>query len=836
LLVWPLVGREAELGLALEVLRDGSAGGMVISGGAGLGKTRLAAEVAGSADVVEWVRATRSAAAIPLGAFAALLPDGPAGAGVELLARVRAGVAERAAGRRMVLCVDDAQLLDDASAALVHQLVAAREAFAVVTVRPDEPAPDAVRALWKDELCPLIELRALDRDEVARLLEAGVGAPVDGRSAAALWERSRGNPLFLRELARDGSVELGVWRWRGVAGGGRLADLVGLRLGELPAAERAALERLAVGAPLEAALLEPAALEGLELRELALLRADGKRRTADVAHPLYAEVVRAGLAVTRVQAIERSLADAVSAAGARRRGDLPRVAAWRLAAGDGDAALFARAAERAFAASDPVTAERFARAAGEPLLLGRALAAAGRAEEAEEVLSGLAGPAAAIALARNRFWGLGRTEDALAALDPAVSDELAGHRVRLLAAAGRPADALAAAAPLLADPSAGDPARLHAVLGAVEALAMSGRAGEALALIDEWLPVAERHDGLPQLRIVLASVRGVALRLAGRLEEATAVSEGLYEAALARRSAQPWAVEAYMVGLTWLARGRVRTAIRRCRESAAVLRDVDAVGMLGVALAGLVQAAAQAGERQLAREALAEMDGTLASHRAFAPELGLARAWVAAADGELTRARALARDTATAAERRGQTAYAVAALHALTRLGEPAADELARLAGADGPGGRPAAVEGPFAPAAAAHAAALAARDGEALDAAAERFVAMDALLLAAEAAGAAAAAHRDAGREDSARRSAARANRLLAECEQARPPTLPGDPIARELTPREREIALLAAAGLSSREIAERLVVSVRTVDNHLQRAYGKLGIAGRQELANLI
>ena len=49
------------------------------------------------------------------------------------------------------------------------------------------------------------------------------------------------------------------------------------------------------------------------------------------------------------------------------------------------------------------------------------------------------------------------------------------------------------------------------------------------------------------------------------------------------------------------------------------------------------------------------------------------------------------------------------------------------------------------------------------------------------------------------------------------------------DLTPREREIALLAAQGLSSRGIADRLVLSVRTVDNHLQSAYRKLGVSGR-------
>ena len=42
----------------------------------------------------------------------------------------------------------------------------------------------------------------------------------------------------------------------------------------------------------------------------------------------------------------------------------------------------------------------------------------------------------------------------------------------------------------------------------------------------------------------------------------------------------------------------------------------------------------------------------------------------------------------------------------------------------------------------------------------------------------------------------------------------------------------MLAAGGLTSPEIAERLVLSVRTVENHLQRGYDKLGVANRSEL----
>ena len=52
-------------------------------------------------------------------------------------------------------------------------------------------------------------------------------------------------------------------------------------------------------------------------------------------------------------------------------------------------------------------------------------------------------------------------------------------------------------------------------------------------------------------------------------------------------------------------------------------------------------------------------------------------------------------------------------------------------------------------------------------------------------------------------------------------------------LTEREREVAALAVLGFGNRAIADSLVVSRRTVENHLQHVYDKLGVAGRHELA---
>ena len=55
-------------------------------------------------------------------------------------------------------------------------------------------------------------------------------------------------------------------------------------------------------------------------------------------------------------------------------------------------------------------------------------------------------------------------------------------------------------------------------------------------------------------------------------------------------------------------------------------------------------------------------------------------------------------------------------------------------------------------------------------------------------------------------------------------------------LSPREQEIVRLLAAELRSSEIAERLGISLGTVKVHLHNVYGKLGLADRADLMQLI
>jgi DNA-binding CsgD family transcriptional regulator len=52
------------------------------------------------------------------------------------------------------------------------------------------------------------------------------------------------------------------------------------------------------------------------------------------------------------------------------------------------------------------------------------------------------------------------------------------------------------------------------------------------------------------------------------------------------------------------------------------------------------------------------------------------------------------------------------------------------------------------------------------------------------------------------------------------------------ELTPRERAVARLAASGLTNRQIAAELMLSVKTVENHLTHVFAKRGVRSRAEL----
>lgn len=210
-----------------------------------------------------------------------------------------------------------------------------------------------------------------------------------------------------------------------------------------------------------------------------------------------------------------------------------------------------------------------------------------------------------------------------------------------------------------------------------------------------------------------------------------------------------------------------------------------------------------------------------------AGEERLGEAWLLAAGGHRAKARDVLFEAAEAARSTGHAVSEGLLLTEAARLGG-AAEAAGRLAGlAQSCGGE-------LAPARVRLTSALADGDpARLLDASAE-LEALGAHLAAAEAAGAAAGAWRRRGSQRQATAASVRACAVAEEhCEGARTPLLDAVRAAAPLTDREYEIAVLAAAGEPSKEIAASLTLSVRTVDNHPQRAYTKLGIATRRELA---
>lgn len=88
-------------------------------------------------------------------------------------------------------------------------------------------------------------------------------------------------------------------------------------------------------------------------------------------------------------------------------------------------------------------------------------------------------------------------------------------------------------------------------------------------------------------------------------------------------------------------------------------------------------------------------------------------------------------------------------------------------------------------------------------------------------------------GRLDSARRAAARTRDLHPSGQGWELPIIDGlEGVAVELTRRESQIATLAARGLSNQEIADQLVLSVRTVETYVYRAMQKRGVDNRHDV----
>jgi len=866
---WPVVGRTSELAQLTAAL--GVRRGVLLTGPAGVGKTTLALACVEQAEKrgvsVVRVTATHSSRGLPFGAFAWFLPPDPGAPspGRDDLAQLLRGYAQAfvdgARGRPLLVCIDDAHLLDDGSATLVHQLAFTHAATVLATVRTGEATPDPVVALWKDDLADRIAVGTLDEAAVEELLLSVLGGPVDSASVRQLIDHSGGNPLYLRELV-SGALETGalenqggLWRLRGdLRVTQRLVELVELRLGALSDRERSALELVAVGEPLGQAglgrLSDPVTVESLERKALITSRKDGRRLRVTLAHPIYGDVVRAGISALRHQAYARSRAEVVEAAGGRRREDTLQLASWRLAGGGGSAGTFLAGARAALGCHDYSLAESFARAAVSEgagfearFLAAEAAHFRGRSEQAERELAALAAAAATdderarVALVRfdNSYFLRGRAdfrlldEVAEAIAETTWRNELLSRRLFVMCLSSGPRATVEAASEMVERPPGG-PLTAGRV-GVAHSLARLGRLDEAVQLVrpESGCPaVPAPADRWEEWNVL--GVRTYALVFGGRLREAEEVLTLAYNEVIDQPTAEARAYVAGQLAFLHLEQGRPRSAFRRASEVRSVFEELGRTLHARWGYIAGAQALALIGRADRAAEMITAL-GDLGLPPVLLDETELlqARAWAAAAGGNLPDARQLLEAAADLGQEVGDLIGTASALHGLARLGRArqVADRLAELATQ---------IDGDLVAHRAAYAYAVATRNGSALEKVSNDFEQMGARLYAAEALAEAAALKRHASDPRGAAASERKAARLLADCEGALTPPVRMIKARALLEPSELDTALQAAAGGSNKEIAAAMHLSVRTVENRLQRAYEKLGISGRHELAGAL
>jgi DNA-binding NarL/FixJ family response regulator len=853
---WQLIDRTAEFDAIRSAFTGRESGGVVLVGAAGVGKTTLARTVTASLrSPVRWVACTASSRSIPLGAMAHLMSPSTSRDPIALMAAARESLVDT------VVSVDDAQLLDQLSATLLHQIAIDRAGRILATIRSGEPVPDAVTALWKDGHLQRLELPPFTKEQSIALVESVIGGTLEDLSADIMWESSGGNPLFLRHLV-EGSLDAGtltrvnnVWQLCGRAVvPSSLAALLQSRLDDTSSDVVNALKLLALCEPLDIdALCELAgedAVDAAEARGLIRITHDGAQTNARFSHPLVAEVVRHGIGTASARKLRGRIVGVLRDRERDTAASRIRMAQLFIDSDDeADTELLIAAAKDAMFLSNPPLGERIARAAfergggvGEAELLSRALLWQGHPVQADEILTRF-DPEKLDELQLVQ-WGLTR----LSILFWLVGDVARAHQILALLrdrvqhlslklaveATGsaiavhenRIAEGLAAAKRVLADPHAPKQAIDWAAFAAGLGMPVAGRGGDFEPIAARCRAERKATDGM--IRVMVRYCDVLALTSIGELDLADRHAADYAEfSSSGQRLA--WAIAKITAGLVAVYRGKFPDAISALEQAVAAQdAEVSLTWRLPARIL-LAKAYAALGRADEAERVFADAKERTGQHAAIhSPQMMVAKSWHAAAKGLERRAVELALAAADLAHKVGQYAVEAEALHHAARFGDPTvAGRLAALAEH---------VEGRIVTLYARHAAAVAAGDGQALDAVSVEFEEAGSLLSAADSSAQAVPLHDRAGQRRESLQSAARAQHLASVCGGAATPAIKSAGHRLPVTSREREIATLIAAGLSNREIAEQLTVSVRTIEGHVYRACSKLNVTDRDQLAQLM
>ncbi|MBB6403581.1 LuxR C-terminal-related transcriptional regulator [Arthrobacter sp. AZCC_0090] len=873
----PPIIRAAELQEIVIALSGPEPAGIVISGPSGSGMTTLldaaASVLRGSFSVIAH-NVSESFADIPFGIAMALVPELPARSKVwpgSIVAACRKAVrAASAAGSPALLVLDNIDFLDDMSLWLLSQLLVEPDIRMIATHRSDRPLRMELMESVVSRQLSVVTLDDLTPEQLREFLDDRLGGHAARSLVRDIHALTGGNlqtaKLLLDEAAARGEIveQADSWMLSGPIrlDGSQALELTRHRLEGYSVPQRQVVDLLAAGEPIPMAILE----QLVQKRAIEALRGDGTirvqkdtRETASLSHGIEGRLARQQLGPARILALRRSIYE-ISAPAADdslwtlfRRVDFEQESG--LPVPDADLLAVAIAANdihdnrRARRSADAVRAPELGLVAG--LELARALYQTRDFPGAVTVLKGLVAntPDVLTMDFAQAVWLLlhallptspgakvlqavlqdarRRLEAAAAAVQPdepayldqaAVRDELDVLQLYLDAqngswpsASGELFQRLCRSQ--LLDPGLRSehqpppPTQAAVLLMALvsQGLAVSGRFSDAVALSTSALESLGRLPRCPvDFLSAVLTIHGSNLIWRGQWGGAEMFCAG--SSSYSNRMSYFGGAAHLYRALVFARQGSLELACEQFRQAKARLDEADPDGLLPPALGGLAAAAWLLGDVNQVRRALAAYDSRRSSGNYLASQL--AESYSSAARSVLVGAEHSHRkllQLAGSAAKKGHRALEMLNLGLAARTGSrgyrqvgPGVSEVVWSVESGVPSGQEAGQE-------------MGQRPGlgtqEAITGEPQQDRASD---------------HEEVFAYDEPD----------AEGPEAGSSILPG---VVKLSQREREVTALVASGLSSAEVAARLGIAVNTVNAHLQRVYGKLGVSRRQKLSEL-
>jgi DNA-binding CsgD family transcriptional regulator len=868
-------------GIAAAIRAD-DCSAVFIVGDSGLGASSLLAQVGnvfGGDLAVVPIHGSPSLSAVPYGVLAPFLSHLSL-ADISSRVAVLRSLWDHLEGIRVgtgpaLLLVDDAHYLDDATCAMLTELVQAGWAKIVAACVPRPGVPGPLLRLWHEGTAEWFDLEPLTAEQGHELCEALLGGIVLNSTSHGFWTEAGGNTLLLKTLVREAESSgtlvqrHGVWLKAAATPVHtvKLEAVVKLQLMRISAAGREALNLIALAEPVDETLITVVAGEAAvqELVDQHLIKPGGNGLpTLRLVNPVYGEVLRSIVPAAQSLQLHRQLISRMDVL-EDNPDSLLRMVTWSLDCGaDVPDRLLIRAAVLSARLLQSESALRMATAVRDPqwqsiaqAVLARSYFNLGRRDEAATVLAqgtvdaGASNVVSGSLLRAVTRAAVGQSASLIRAEGEALR-EWGGQQPGL---EGQRSPDAKAAVPLavtviglLAGSVDGDYRKMGPELervllqtGTVDgslpplfkalALAMKsemlcalgcGRQAKQLVLEAAALAQPQENDVFFVPEFISARLVICALAV-GDWAEAQKLLDRYYETSGV--SMASFGGAAYVVaGYIAIRQGKSGDALPLLTAGLEALRDSDPQNLFGLCAAMAFYAAAGAGLPEAERfQADYKGWGQHSTHllAAQAKSFFDAALELLNADGSGVEALRLNADNAA---KENATYLELHALELALGLGD--ASRLERFCETA------AATEGEWAQALAEYGLALNFGGAARYLSAAEKLEAATIYHLAAKAYGLAlGASDRGHTKELSA---AARAG--LARCNEelghGREET-PHDSMAPKLTRREWDIVNLAVQGLSDRQIADTLLISVRTVEGHLYRCYSKLGITGRDELA---